>query len=139
MHAAETSVRSGTTEPVVSERQAPAAAQVAVAFPVVCFPATVVVVLVVRVAQPPSVPWSQAAPADAAVVANRTSRGTPGAVTDTEEPAVICARHAVVPSQDVEPSAELVLRWPFQPAVASAVAVRRAVQPASGHSAWEPA
>src|SRR5690348_9236621 len=51
MHAAETSVRSGTTEPEVSERQAPAAAQVAVAFPAVCFPATVVVVLVVRVAQ----------------------------------------------------------------------------------------
>jgi hypothetical protein len=130
---------SGDTNPVVSDWQAPATTQVAVARPLVCFAATVVVVLDVRVAQPVSVPLSQAAPTDALVVANWASGFAPGADTEVDEPAVICARHAVVPLQEVDPLATLVLCCPFGPAVASAVAVSSAVQPASGHSACEPA
>jgi hypothetical protein len=103
------------------------------------FAPTAVVVDVAAVAQPASVPLSQTAPADAPVMAARSSASTPGAVTVMEEPAVTCAWHAVVPSQAVEPSAVLVERCPSGPAVASAEAVRLAVQPASGHEAWEPA
>jgi hypothetical protein len=128
-------VISGATNPVVSDWQAPAAPQVAVACPVVCFAATVVVVLDVRVAQPASVPLSQTAPTDALVVANRCSGFAPGAEVETAELAVIWAWHAVVPSQEVEPVAVLVERCPLGPAVALTLPVNCAVQPASGHSA----
>jgi hypothetical protein len=133
-----TSTRSFAAKPLVPAWQLPAVAQVAVALPRTVLAPAAVVVEVARVAQPASLPSSQVAVTNAAVVANRVAGVLP-VPSVTCEPAPISATHAVVPSQPVAPVAVLRLWRPFGPAVASTVAVRAPTQPASGHTSCEEA
>jgi hypothetical protein len=134
-----TSAMSSAAKPPVADWQAPAASQTAVerastsAAPTACDSDDV------RVAQPALVPLSQTAATEAVVVANRCPDSTPAAVDATEELAAICAWHAVVPSQAVEPVAVLVLRRPSGPATALTLPVSLPVQPASGQAICDPA
>jgi hypothetical protein len=126
-----------TTYPPVEAWQPPAALQVAEEFALTLAAPTAFDFDEVRVAQPALVPLSHVAVIDAVVVANRFSALTSGAVDAVEVVAVICAWHAVVPSQPVEPFPVLVARCPWNPATALALPVSVPVQPTSGQSICE--
>ncbi|OLT04526.1 hypothetical protein BJF90_22070 [Pseudonocardia sp. CNS-004] len=136
VHSAVVSTTSFEANPPVAEWQAPAV-QVALDVPFTPFAPVTVVRLEVRVAQPAAVPLSQSAPTEAEVRANRSSGSASGALVVREALAVICARHAVVPSHRDEPVAVLVLRSAPVPAAAEDDPVTVPVQPASGQSSWE--
>jgi hypothetical protein len=123
--------------PEVPAWQPPAASQVAVAVACTVGLPAASVVEEARVAQPPLLPSSQAAAANALVVTPAES-GLPSPVAMlTVEPTVTWAVHALVPSHPVSPLAVLVESRPSSPAVAFAVPVTLPVQPASGQEIWE--
>jgi hypothetical protein len=138
-HWALTSATPSATYPPVPARQPPVVSQVALDLVFTRSAAAAVVVLDVRVAQPATVPLSQIAVTDADVMPNRSLASTSGAEVTVEEVALICAWHAVVPSQRVSPFAVLTLRRPSGPATAFELPVTVPVQPASGQTTWEAA
>jgi hypothetical protein len=118
-----TSAMPSAANPPVPDWQAPAAAQVEVACPFTSAAPTAFDSEEVRVAHPAEVPLSQTALTWAVVVAKRCSAGTSEVVATVEDVALICAAHAVVPSQRVSPVAVLVLRRSAGPAATDTLPV----------------